>query len=327
MSEAIVQKREFTVDEDAAGLRLDAFLNTCCPDFSRTRIQNDLADGRVLVQGRQRAKGFRLKAGWRVSYDPSGVQEMTAVAQDLPLEVVFQDEHIIILNKAAGMVVHPAPGHPDGTVVNALLHHVGRFRTADDPLRPGIVHRLDRNTSGLMAVALTETAHNHLADQLKDRRMGRNYRALSWGQWPEDEGTLKGDIGRHPRNRVRMAVVQRLGRPAATHYAVEDDFGFAQLCRIKLETGRTHQIRVHFAHNHHPVVGDPLYGDDRRVVGVHPLDRVRAQAMVKGATRQLLHAFRLELTHPATGEEMVFEAPTPADFTAVLAGLREAATS
>ncbi len=294
------------------------------PVPNRTRIQNDLAAGRVLVQGRSRPKGFKLKEGWRVTYEPSPVRELEAVAQDLPLDVVHQDPHLIVLNKAAGMVVHPAPGHPDGTVVNALLHHVGRFRTADDPLRPGIVHRLDRDTSGLMAVALTPEAHNHLADQLKDRRMGRDYQALSWGQWHEDAGTLQGDIGRHPRHRVRMAVVERQGRPATTRYTVQEDFGFAQLCRVKLETGRTHQIRVHFAHNHHPVVGDPLYGDDRRVAGVHPLDRVRAQAMVKGAGRQMLHAFRLALTHPATGQEMVFEAPLPEDFATVLAGLRPA---
>lgn len=324
MSDSQAGLLEFFVAEDDVGSRLDAFLTDNCPDFSRTRIQNDLANGRVRVQGRERPKGFRLKrAGWLIAYDPSPVQALEAVAQDLPLDIVYRDDDLLILNKAPGMVVHPAPGHPDGTVVNALLHHVGRWRTQGDSLRPGIVHRLDRDTSGLMAVALTERAHTHLADQLKDRRMGRTYLALSWGQWPEDAAVLKGDIGRHPRQRVRMAVVERHGRSATTHYEVLADFGFVQLCRVKLETGRTHQIRVHFAHHHHPVVGDPLYGDDRRVIGVHPLDRVKAQAMVKGAKRQMLHAKRLELTHPATGEEMVFEAPWPADIQEVVTVLRE----
>lgn len=323
MNDSGARTLEFTVDETEAGSRLDAYLADRCPDFSRTRIQNDLSEGRVSVQGRQRPKGFKLKAGWRVSYEPGPVQAMQAVAQDLPLDIVHRDEDLIVLNKAADMVVHPAPGHPDGTVVNALLHHFGRWSTQGDPLRPGIVHRLDRDTSGLMAVALTESAHNHLAAQLKDRRMGRHYLALSWGQWPEMEGTLRGDIGRHPQQRVRMAVLPRGGRPAVTHYAVLEDFGFAQLCEVKLETGRTHQIRVHFAHHHHPVVGDPLYGDDRRAGGVHPLDLVAARAMVKGAARQMLHARRLELIHPRSGEPMTFEADPPDDFQAVLRALRE----
>jgi 23S rRNA pseudouridine1911/1915/1917 synthase len=197
------------------------------------------------------------------------------------------------------------------------------LNTGDNPLRPGIVHRLDRDTSGLMVVALNERAHTELSRQLQDRKMGRTYQALSWGQWDEDKGTLKGDIGRHPRQRVRMAVVERLGRAAVTHYEVLEDFGFVQFCQVNLETGRTHQIRVHFTHFHHPVVGDPLYGDNRRVQGVHPLDRVKAQAMNKGARRQMLHAWRLKMVHPGTGEAMTFEAELPADMAAVLAGLRE----
>ncbi len=313
----------FQVSAEEAGMRLDAFLVDQCPDFSRTRIQGDLAEGRILVEDRIRPKGFRLKAGWKVSFTPSSVKEMEAIAQDIPLDIIHQDEHILVLNKASGMVVHPAVGHPDGTVVNALLHHVKGLSAGGNPLRPGIVHRLDRETSGLMVVALNDKAHKNLSLQLQERKMGRIYQALSWGQWNPDQGTLQGDIGRHPRQRVRMAVVERLGRPATTHYEVIEDFGFVQLCHVRLETGRTHQIRVHFTHFHHPVVGDPLYGDPRRVQGVHPLDRVQAQAMHKGARRQMLHAWQLNLVHPESGKEMTFQANPPADMDSVFEGLRK----
>ncbi len=313
----------FVVSEEAVGQRLDTFLVEQCPDYSRNRIQADLSEGRILVQGKVRPKGFRLKAGWQVSFDPSPVKTLKATAQDLPLDIVYQDDDILVVNKAVGMVVHPAVGHPDGTLVNALLHHVQGLAAGGDPLRPGIVHRLDRETSGLMVVALNDRAHTKLGQQLQDRVIGRIYEAFSWGQWDLDQGKIEGDIGRHPRQRVRMAVVERLGRPAVTHYEVLEDFGFVQYCRIKLETGRTHQIRVHFTHCHHPVVGDNLYGDDRRVQGVHPLDRVKAQAMVKNAGRQLLHARQLELIHPRTEETMVFESKLPGDMRLVLDGLRK----
>ncbi len=323
MSDSQTAPMLFKVTEDDAGLRLDAYLVQQCPDFSRNRIQTELSDGRILVQGKVRPKGFRLKAGWQVSFDPSPVKALEAIPQDLPLNIVYQDEDILVVNKAVGMVVHPAVGHPDGTLVNALLHHVKDLSAGGDPLRPGIVHRLDRETSGLMVVALNEVAHTKLGQQLQDRTIGRTYEAFSWGQWDEDKGKIEGDIGRHPRQRVRMAVVEREGRHAVTHYEVLEDFGFVQYCRINLETGRTHQIRVHFAHCHHPVVGDNLYGDDRRVQGVHPLDRVMAQAMVKGSRRQMLHARMLELVHPRTGETMTFESKLPGDMALVLDGLRK----
>ena len=308
----------FTVTAPDADLRLDSFLVKYCPELSRNRIQGDLQSGRVLVDGRQRPKSFRLKAGSAVVYVPGPVPEMVAVAQDLPLQIVYQDEDILVLDKAAGMVVHPAVGHPDGTVVNALLHHCRGLQAGDDPLRPGIVHRLDRDTTGLMVVALNDRAHRHLSDQLRSRRLGRNYLALSWGSWAENEGVLEGDIGRHPRVRRKMAVVHDGGRTATTRYRVLADHGFVQLCRVKLETGRTHQIRVHFAHNHHPVVGDPLYGDDGRAKAVHALDRAVAARMVRLARRQMLHAVRLELEHPVTGDALVFEAPVPDDMRRVL---------
>ncbi|MGD9547564.1 MAG: RluA family pseudouridine synthase [Candidatus Krumholzibacteriia bacterium] len=311
-----------TAGPDDEGLRLDAFIVERVPEFSRTRIHTELEAGRVTVGGRLRPKGFRLRPGDEIVFAPAARPELQALPQDLPLAVVHRDDHILVLDKAVGMVVHPAPGHPDGTLVNALLHHLGDLSCGAHPLRPGIVHRLDRDTSGLMVVALTEQAHHHLAAQLQDRRLGRTYQAIAWGRWPEARGTLTGDIGRHPRLRQQMAVVERGGRPAVTHYEVVEDFGFVQHCRVRLETGRTHQIRVHFAHNHHPVVGDAVYGDDKRVKGMHGLDRPRAEAMLKQAGRQMLHAAALRLEHPGDGRILEFAAPPPADMQQVLDTLR-----
>jgi len=323
MSESRGQSFSFEVTEAEAGARLDAFLVDRCPDLSRTAIQEDLTADRVRVEGRARPKSFRLKAGLTVTYSPGVRPEIKAVAQDIPLDIVYQDDALLVINKPADMVVHPAPGHPDGTLVNALLWHCRDLQAGSDPLRPGIVHRLDRHTTGLMAVALNDQAHAHLGDQLKDRRMGRAYKALSWGQWKLDEDVLTGDIGRHPRQRQKMAVVEHGGREAVTRYRVLEDFGFAQYCEVNLETGRTHQIRVHFAHNAHPIVGDPLYGDDKRAKGIHNLDRLQANVMVRDASRQMLHAASLHLIHPVSGQEMTFTAALPTDIERVLTGLRE----
>jgi 23S rRNA pseudouridine1911/1915/1917 synthase len=319
--------RRFVVPAAHDGDRLDRFLTAVCPDLSRSRIASDLEDPRtVAVDGRPRAKNFRLSAGQQVDYRPVERQELSAAPQDIPLTVIHEDEHFLVIDKPAGLVVHPAVGHPDGTVVNAILHRQAERRAGGalpgaDPLRPGIVHRLDKDTSGLMVVALTETAHRRLSAQLKDRTLGRWYLALSWGRWPEDAGTLEGPVGRHPRKRRLMAVTPG-GRDAVTHYEIQEDFEFVQLVRVRLQTGRTHQIRVHFAHFGHPVVGDPQYGDDRRAKGVHGSRRRQADALVAGAGRQLLHAAELHLRHPADGREMTFKAPLPADMEAALSGLR-----
>jgi 23S rRNA pseudouridine1911/1915/1917 synthase len=244
-----------------------------------------------------------------------------AVPQDIPLKIVYADEDLIIVDKPAGLVTHPAPGHSTGTLVNALLYHCGQLASTGDPLRPGLVHRLDRETSGLLAVALSPRALKSLAAQLKDRTLGRTYLALSWGTWPEASGTLSGDIGRNARDRQRMAVVERGGREAITHYEVVDDLSFVQLCRVKLATGRTHQIRVHFAHHGHPVVGDPVYGDDRRAMNVRPVDRSAATRLIKGVPRQFLHAAELELRHPADGRLVTASSPLPPDLAGPLARL------
>jgi 23S rRNA pseudouridine1911/1915/1917 synthase len=319
MSEAAVT---LTVTEDEDGLRLDAFLAARCPEHSRNRIQNDLAAGGVTVDGRVRPKNFRVRPGSEVVYRPAEPEPLDARPQDIPLKVVYQDSRLAVIDKPAGLVVHPSAGHADGTLVNALLHRFGAIEAGSDPLRPGIVHRLDRETSGLLVVALDEQTHRALQAQLRDRTMKRTYNALSWGRWAEGEGAISGDIGRHPRRRQLMAVVKQGGRHAVTHYRVLEDFDFCQWCEVDLETGRTHQIRVHFAHRGHPVVGDPVYGDDARARGVHNLDRAAADRMVKLARRQVLHAARLRFTHPATGETVDVASPLPGDLAAVLAVLR-----
>ncbi len=322
MSESENTVRNFTVQDDEREVRLDHFLVAHCEDFTRSRLQKAIDKGAALVNGRERPSRYRLTPGQEVTFDPPPPPRTDIPAEDLPLNIVYQDEHILVLNKASGMVCHPAPGHWTGTMVNAL-----RFRfdslPGGDEIRAGLVHRLDKDTSGLMVIALNEQAHVHLSEQLRERTLGRTYECLSWGQWKVDQDKLTGDLGRHPTQRMRMAVVPG-GRRAVTRYQVVEDYGFCQLCRVTLETGRTHQIRVHFAFTGHPVIGDALYGDDRRVKQVHPLDRTIAEAMIKNTPRQLLHAVRLELVHPESGETMIFESDFPPDISRVIEGLRKA---
>jgi 23S rRNA pseudouridine1911/1915/1917 synthase len=318
--------RSFSVEASEDGLRLDQFLSKRCPDFSRNQIQNALAGGLVKVDSRVRAKGYRLTAGQGVHFQPPVPRATAAIPQDLPVAVLYEDEDLVVVNKPADLVVHPAPGHPDGTLVNALLHRYDRLAAAGHPLRPGIVHRLDRGTSGLLVVALNEAALRQLADQIKRRQISRTYLALSWGRWQPPSGTLQGRIGRCPGQRQKMAVVPAGGRLAQAEYRVSEDFDFVQLCQVRLQTGRTHQIRVQFAHAGHPIVGDPIYGDDRRARNVRPVDRSLAAVMVKLARRQMLHAWQLALVHPRGGQALSFQAPLPGDMEAVLSHLRQPPT-
>ncbi|MBD3220162.1 RluA family pseudouridine synthase [bacterium] len=314
--------RTVTIDDAHAGQRLDRILADLLPGVSRHRIQKAFTAGAVTVDGRGRPKSFRPGPGALVAIELPPEPTTTAEAEDIPLDIVHEDDHILVIDKPAGLVVHPAPGHAGGTLVNALLHHGRDLADLGDPLRPGIVHRLDRDTSGLIVVARTVAAHAHLAAQLRDRSLGRVYLALSWGQWSQPRGTLHGAIGRHARDRTRMAVVGRGGREAVTHYEVAEDLEFVQLCRVRLDTGRTHQIRVHFQHHGHPVVGDPIYGDDRRARNTAPVDRQAASALVRATPRQFLHAAELRLRHPADDSPRTFTAPLPRDLDGALSSLR-----
>ena len=265
---------------------------------------NLIRAGSVRVNGKIARASERVAIGDVIEYTVPGARPAAkAFAEEIPLEVVFEDADLVVVNKPAGMVVHPAPGHPSGTLVHALLGRGGEWSTSGGEVRPGIVHRLDKGTSGLIVAARNDVAHRALAAQLRDRSLSRTYLAVARGRVKDDAGELEGPIGRHPRERKRMAVVAG-GRYARTRYRVVERKRTHTLLRCELDTGRTHQIRVHLAAMGHPVAGDAEYG------GGEP-----------GAHRPMLHAWRLRLRHPRTGVEMSFEAPPPQDFDDFWAGV------
>jgi 23S rRNA pseudouridine1911/1915/1917 synthase len=303
------------VPAEAAGRRFDLVLAELFPDFSRSRLQHWLKGGQVLLDGRRVAGKHRVSGGEAVRLTAELSSDTSVQAQAIALDVRYRDEHLLVINKPAGLVVHPAAGNPDGTLQNALLHYDAGLGALP---RAGIVHRLDKDTSGLMVVARSLAAHKSLVEQLQARSVHREYLALVQGQVTAG-GTVDAPIGRHPRDRLRMAVVAS-GKPAVTHYRVQERFAAYTLLSVRLETGRTHQIRVHMASIHHPLVGDPLYGGRVRVPG-GPSTRLREA--LGGFRRQALHARRLELRHPVSGELLGWEVEPPADFAALLTILRE----
>jgi 23S rRNA pseudouridine1911/1915/1917 synthase len=314
------------VDPSEAGERLDVVLSRAL-DLSRTRIQRLLADGHVRVTGAgapgpgRLRKAEPLQEGWVVEVHVPPAEAVTLVAQDLPLDIVYQDAHLAVVDKAAGMVVHPAPGHREGTLVHALLHHLTDLSGVGGRLRPGIVHRLDRDTSGLLVVAKTDAAHQGLADALRRRHVKRRYRAASWGHLDASPRTIDAPVARDPRDRKKMAVVDG-GRRALTRVRVRERWLAAELLDVALQTGRTHQIRVHLAHLGHPVVGDAVYGAGwERGMGGEA--RLWARELARRVPRQFLHAAELVFDHPVTGERMRFEAPLPPDLEAAARWARE----
>ena len=294
----------YTVHDDS--IRLDAFLSRES-GISRSAVSRALEKAGALVSGVTRTKsGHELRAGDRVEFTPPEPEPLSVEAADIPLDIVYEDAGFAVVNKPRGMVVHQASSYrANDTLVNALLFRLKDLSGVNGVIRPGIVHRLDKDTSGLIVVAKTDEAHRSLAEQIEKKTARRIYVAIADGNFREDSGTVDAPIGRNPRDRKKMAVVEK-GRRAVTHYEVLERFGAYTLVRYELETGRTHQIRVHSAYIHHPVTGDSLYGG--------------STALFKDG--QLLHAEKLILKNPATGEEMTFTAPLPADFAAVLARLR-----
>ncbi len=284
--------------------RLDAFLAARLSGLSRSRLKALITAGAVTADGatiKDPSRAVKPGTDYRVAVPPAVPAE--PVGQDIALSILFEDEQVIVIDKPAGLVVHPAAGNPDRTLVNALIHHCGASLTGIGGVaRPGIVHRLDKDTSGVMVVAKTARAHESLVAQFAARSIERAYGALVWGVPVPAQGRIEANIGRSPRNRKKMAVLRHGGRPAATRYKVIATVG-SKACRIecRLETGRTHQIRVHLAHIGHPVVGDPLYGGRRKIPGL-------------AAERQALHAFRLGFQHPGTGERLHFDAAFPQYF-------------
>jgi 23S rRNA pseudouridine1911/1915/1917 synthase len=299
---------------DASAGRLDAYLADRLPDLSRTRVAQLLAEGRITLNGRVPRKSEAPHVGDVVEVEIPPPEPSEILPEPLPLDIVFQDRDLAVVNKAAGMVTHPAPGHRTGTLVNALLHHMDDLSGIGGVLRPGIVHRLDRDTSGLLIVAKHDRAHRRLAAQLKRREIRRAYLACCWGH-VEDRQTIDAPLGRSPGDRKRMAVVED-GRRAVTHVERLERWRAADLLRVRLETGRTHQIRVHLAWTGHPVVGDATYGAGW-VRGVSGPTRAWARELAHRVPRQFLHAAELEFRHPRTGARIHLDAPLPEDLAAV----------
>jgi len=299
----------------AAGRRLDQVLAELFDGYSRSRLQHWIRQGSVLLDGRPAPAKYRVVGGEQVQIDAQLQVETAVQPQPIPLDVRFEDRHLLVINKPPGLVVHPAAGNPEGTLQNALLYHYPELAAVP---RAGIVHRLDKDTSGLMVVARSLSAHSSLVEQLQARSVHREYLALVQAVVVAG-GSVEAPIGRHPRDRLRMAVVSS-GKPAITHYRVLERFPAHTLLAVRLETGRTHQIRVHMAHIRCPLVGDPLYAGRQKLPrGASP----RLREALRGFRRQALHAVRLELVHPESGEQLGWEAELPEDFSRLLELLRD----
>ncbi|NOZ64946.1 MAG: RluA family pseudouridine synthase [Alphaproteobacteria bacterium] len=337
-----------TVEEEAEGLRLDKYLAGAVDDLSRSRLKQIITDGLMKIT---RAKSshvtetindpsYRVKCQDQIFFTLPDMTEPEPEGQDIPLNVVYEDDQVIVINKAAGMVVHPAPGNPDGTLVNALIYHCGDSLSGINGVkRPGIVHRIDKDTSGLMIAAKTDRAHNKLAKQFAKHSLERAYQAVVWGVPNPASGIIHEKIGRDTRNRLKMAVVpyeSNRGRDAITHYQVirrlepkrkTFDRGSAlkrlapslSLVECRLETGRTHQVRVHMSHIRHPLVGDPFYGKSGPIQSKN--FSAPAQQAINDFKRQALHAYVIGFRHPTTGEDLTFEAETPNDMKRLISAL------
>ena len=294
--------------EESKNQRLDAFLASSLDGLTRSQATRLIESGEVAVNGRAVSKSYKLAGGEDIAVTLPEPEPVEAVPQDIPLDVVYEDADVIVVNKPSGMVVHPAPGHPDGTLVNALLYHcAGTLSGVGGALRPGIVHRIDRDTSGLIIAAKNDAAHQYLSAQLADHTLARTYECIVVGKLREDRGTVNAPIARHPTDRKRMAVVAG-GREAITHWEVIARYPGYTHVRCRLETGRTHQIRVHMAYIGHPILGDTVYG---------------AKKEVPGLTGQCLHAVGLRFLHPRTHEVVELSCPLPEEFTRMLQKIRK----
>ena len=294
--------------EESKNQRLDAFLASSLDGLTRSQATRLIESGEVAVNGRAVSKSYKLAGDEDIAVTLPEPEPVEAVPQDIPLDVVYEDADVIVVNKPSGMVVHPAPGHPDGTLVNALLYHcAGTLSGIGGALRPGIVHRIDRDTSGLIIAAKNDAAHQYLSAQLADHTLARTYECIVVGALREDRGTVDAPIARHPTDRKRMAVVAG-GREAVTHWEVIARYPGYTYVRCRLETGRTHQIRVHMAYIGHPILGDTVYG---------------AKKEVPGLTGQCLHAVGLRFLHPRTHEVVELSCPLPDEFTRMLQKIRK----
>ena len=315
-----MEQREFIVEQETAGQRIDRFLSGEDTGLSRSALQALVAEGHVQCNGKTVAKSLKLKAGDTVLLEIPDAKPIEAVPQDIPLEIVYEDAHLLVVNKPKGMVVHPAPGNPDGTLVNALLWHCkGSLSGIGGEIRPGIVHRIDMDTTGVLIVCKNDKAHNAIAEQLKVHSITRKYYAIVHGVIKEDDGTVNAPIGRHLVDRKKMSINEKNGKEAVTHYHVLKRFRRFTYVECQLETGRTHQIRVHMSHIPHPLVGDQVYGGRPRPPKGASEEFITA---LRKFDRQALHATMLRLYHPISGIEMEWHAPIPQDMVELIEAMR-----
>ena len=304
MENKVLQAEEFV------GERIDKFLSCRLEEVSRSYIQKLIKEGHVSVNGKPVKANYKLGAGDKISVEIPEAKEPDILPEDIPLDIIYEDQDILVVNKPKGMVVHPAAGHYSGTLVNALMYHCkDSLSGINGVMRPGIVHRIDMDTTGSLLVCKNDEAHRILAEQLKEHTIRREYHAIVYGNIKEDTGTVDAPIGRHPTDRKKMSINHKNGKQAVTHYEVLERFGNFTYIRCRLETGRTHQIRVHMASLHHPLLGDEVYGPSSR-------------PPFPGLKGQVLHAKILGIYHPATGEYMEFDAPLPQYFVDLLQKLR-----
>ena len=308
---------DFQVPPELDGARLDRCLAELHPEWTRSRVRRLIDAGHVRLNPELVKPSATVHHGDRIAVDEPALEPLDAEAEDIPLDIVFEDDDILLVNKPVGLVIHPAAGNPSGTLVNALLHHCSDLSGIGGVERPGIVHRLDKDTSGLLVVAKSDRAHLGLSLAFRNRKIHKTYLAVCYGTPGEPDGVVDAPIDRHPRERQRMAVIAT-GRTARTLYHVDEEMAGASLISCRPITGRTHQIRVHMAHVGHAIVGDPLYAGRQW----RNLSDPQARAACRSFPRQALHARRLEFTHPVTGEEVAFEAPIPDDIEELVTTLR-----
>jgi len=319
------QFKSITTPDGMAPQRLDKYLSGLPElDLSRSHIQKLIDNGLVLVDGEAVSKSHELHGGETVKLTTLPPAPINLTPEDIPLDIVYEDEFLAVVNKPAGLVVHPAPGNPEHTLVNALLYHLGHLSSATVDHRPGIIHRLDKGTSGLLVVAKSDPVARRLRDMFAERQVVKIYHGICCGHMPEEDGTIDLPVGRSIKDRKKMAVTNVHSREAVTHYHVAERFRVNDLVEIRLETGRTHQIRVHFAHIHRPILGDPDYGGRAKwVIGIDPTQRRLANQLLDLISRQALHASRLEFEHPETGEMISVTGEMPDDMKQLLVFLRE----
>jgi 23S rRNA pseudouridine1911/1915/1917 synthase len=303
--------------------RLDLFLTNHVENATRSKVQRAIKEGQVLVNGKPARSSHQVMPDEVIHVTLMRPPPQKALPENIPLDVVYEDDQLIVVNKPAGMVTHPAYGNYTGTLVNALIYHCNTLSTLSDPMRPGVVHRLDKDTSGLMVIAKTDNAHARLAKQFAERTIKREYWAIVWGVFKERRGIIEAQLGRSKSDRKKMAVVAD-GKHAITEYTVLEQFPYLSLVELKLRTGRTHQIRVHLSYVHHPVFGDPSYNGRHIVWGPGtPKQKAEVQHLLSGISRQALHAKTIGFVHPASGKTISFDSPLPVDMTGVLAFLRD----